>query len=148
MMYPSALRSTSVPPIWQTPIGRGRLIVSGALDAWRYRDVAFDGFWKALAADATSTEVTDVTEVTEGKPEGRSGGTEDTEALLRAWTASHHGSSFAETDLAALVPTLARTLAAPVEARPIYPMRSAWWIIPFAGLLGFEWWDRRKNGRR
>ena len=155
----------SVAPIWQTPIGRGRLIVSGALDAWRYRDVAFDGFWKALAADATSTEVTDVmevtegrpegrsggtdvTEVTEGKPEGRSGGTGDTEALLRAWTASHHGSSFAETDLAALAPTLTRTLAAPVEARPIHPMRSAWWIVPFAGLLGFEWWDRRKNGRR
>jgi hypothetical protein len=34
-------------------IGRGRVIVSGALDAWRYRDdAAFDGFWTALVADA------------------------------------------------------------------------------------------------
>jgi len=132
---------TSVVPVWQTPIGRGRLIVSGALDAWRYRDVAFDQFWKALAADAT-------TEVSEEKPEQRSGVTEDTEALLRAWTSSHHGSSLAESDLAELAPALSRTLAAPVESTPLHPMRSAWWIIPFAGLLGFEWWDRRKNGRR
>jgi hypothetical protein len=54
----------------------------------------------------------------------------------------------AESDLAALAPALSRTLAAPVESTPFHPMRSAWWIIAFAGLLGLEWWDRRKNGRR
>jgi len=33
-------------------LGRGRVIVSGALDAWRHRDAAFTGFWSALVADA------------------------------------------------------------------------------------------------
>jgi len=35
--------------------GEGRLIVSGALDAWRYRadaDASFDMFWRGLVADA------------------------------------------------------------------------------------------------
>ena len=36
-------------------IGRGRLIVSGALDAWRYRQIddGFNGFWRALAWEAS-----------------------------------------------------------------------------------------------
>lgn len=38
--------------------GAGRIIVSGALDAWRYRadpEVAFDNFWRGLVADAAAT---------------------------------------------------------------------------------------------
>lgn len=35
--------------------------------------------------------------------------------------------------------------AAPTE---IYPMRAAWWILPFAGLLSIEWWSRRRAGMR
>jgi hypothetical protein len=37
--------------------GEGRLIVSGALDAWRYRadaDASFDMFWRGLVADAAA----------------------------------------------------------------------------------------------
>jgi hypothetical protein len=37
--------------------GAGRIIVSGALDAWRYRadpEVSFDGFWRSLVADAAA----------------------------------------------------------------------------------------------
>ena len=142
-----------VAPIWQTAIGRGRLIVNGALDAWRYRDKAFDEFWKRLAS-----------EVTEGVPEvaafdsaqaapsdsrgaeRRDGGTEP--SLLQAWTSSHRGAVFTEADLAGLAPAVARAVAAPVETKSIHPMRSAWWIVPFAGLLGTEWFHRRKNGRR
>jgi hypothetical protein len=26
------------------------------------------------------------------------------------------------------------------------PLRAAWWSIPFALLLGVEWWWRRRNG--
>ena len=43
------------PVIWQMPVGAGRLVVSGALDAWRYRDPvasAFDVFWRMAIADA------------------------------------------------------------------------------------------------
>lgn len=34
------------------PSGNGRVIVSGAMDAWRYRDAtAFDAFWRSLVAE-------------------------------------------------------------------------------------------------
>ena len=29
-----------------------------------------------------------------------------------------------------------------------YPMRSAWWMLPFAVCLSIEWWLRRRNGLR
>jgi hypothetical protein len=30
----------------------------------------------------------------------------------------------------------------------VHPMRSAWWIVPFAGFLSLEWWLRRRQGLR
>ena len=33
-------------------------------------------------------------------------------------------------------------------AARIHPMRSAWWILPFAGCLSVEWWLRRRRGLR
>jgi len=43
------------PVVWQTAAGAGRLIVSGALDAWRYRgNPGFDRFWRGLLADAAT----------------------------------------------------------------------------------------------
>ncbi len=60
--WPSALPAgaTSIlggahPAVWESPIGAGRLVVSGALDAWRFRDPStskFDQFWRELLADA------------------------------------------------------------------------------------------------
>lgn len=46
------------PIIWSTSVGAGRLVVSGALDAWRFRDSAsshFDRGWQVLIADAASS---------------------------------------------------------------------------------------------
>jgi len=31
---------------------------------------------------------------------------------------------------------------------PVQPMRSAWWLVPFAGCLSVEWWLRRRTGLR
>jgi hypothetical protein len=47
-------RADNRPAIAATAIGRGRIITSGALDAWRYRDdgVAFDRFWSSMVAAA------------------------------------------------------------------------------------------------
>jgi hypothetical protein len=45
------------PVIWRTPMGAGRLVVSGALDAWRSRGadtLGFDRFWRSLVADAAA----------------------------------------------------------------------------------------------
>ena len=41
-----------------------------------------------------------------------------------------------------------RLLDRPVEARRTRPMHSAWWMVPFCGLLGLEWTLRRRRGQR
>jgi hypothetical protein len=32
------------------------------------------------------------------------------------------------------------------DRSPLHPMRSSWWIVPFAALLSSEWWLRRRAG--
>ncbi len=47
-----------VPAVWRVPIGNGTVIVSGALDAWRYRASAgsgFDAFWRTIVADGAES---------------------------------------------------------------------------------------------
>lgn len=54
---PIAKDSLQAPVVWETAVGAGRLIVSGALDAWRFRDPAqsqFEAFWRELLAAAGS----------------------------------------------------------------------------------------------
>jgi hypothetical protein len=44
--------------IWRSAVGVGRLVVSGALDAWRFRDRAasgFDRFWQTLIAETANS---------------------------------------------------------------------------------------------
>jgi hypothetical protein len=44
--------------VWESAVGAGRLIVSGAVDAWRFRDPAvsgFDRFWQSIIADAATS---------------------------------------------------------------------------------------------
>ena len=46
---------TSAPVIWRADRGPGRIVVSGALDGWRYRDApqsAFDAVWRRIVAEA------------------------------------------------------------------------------------------------
>jgi hypothetical protein len=50
-------RSGSSPSIVVNPSGNGRLVVAGAMDAWRYRDQdsgSFDTFWRSLVAQGAS----------------------------------------------------------------------------------------------
>ena len=50
-------RSGSLPAILSIPTGNGRIIVSGAMDAWRYRHLdsgAFDRFWTSLLAQGSA----------------------------------------------------------------------------------------------
>lgn len=45
----------TVPIVWRADRGPGRVVVSGALDSWRYRDApqsAFDAVWQRLVAEA------------------------------------------------------------------------------------------------
>jgi hypothetical protein len=50
---PVARDSTGRAILWQSPVGAGRLLMSGALDAWKFRDATlsgFDRFWQAAIA--------------------------------------------------------------------------------------------------
>jgi hypothetical protein len=50
-------RSGSASAIVVSPIGNGRIVVSGAMDAWRYRDLdsgGFDKFWRSLIAEGAA----------------------------------------------------------------------------------------------
>lgn len=219
--------------IWERPLGRGRLVVSGALDAWRYRAAAgarFDAFWRGVVAEAAaaapapvSVGVTPVVarpramvrvEVTlrdlllagageatarvstrlEGGvapvpvrlwPEepGRLRGrlrlpdapgayrlVVDTDAgsaavdllvltdavppgaaaapLLEAWAGANGGELVPASRLGDLPGVLDDAIAPQTFEMAVHPLRSGWWIVPFALVLGAEWWLRRRRGAR
>jgi hypothetical protein len=214
------------PVVWALPLGAGQLIVSGALDAWRYRDAStssFESFWRTTIADAATSAVPPVT-VSLSRRALRPGapvdlgvlvrdatlsdlsrpivtdiaGTLDDSVPVRLWpttpgqfsahlfpptaAGSHHISLVANgnseridfvVDSLADAPApdereligawshatggdvvTAQRLKATLDARlprtsrleTLHPMRSAWWILPFALLLAFEWWWRRRIG--
>jgi hypothetical protein len=72
----------------------------------------------------------------------------DDRPLVETWTAATGGLLVPESRLHELVPALERALAPPPERVRWHPMRSAWWIVPFALVLGAEWWMRRRLGLR
>jgi len=217
-----------------TPHGAGRILWSGALDAWRYRaeqDAAFDRFWRSVVAGmalATDAPV-DVTvapsvvlpgetarvtahihrgafAVADGRPlqvtarldsgeplrmwpdagadifsgsftantpalrgitvtasddEGR-GATgaalvvvdpaarhaESMRTPLALLAASHGGINVTPDRLPDLEDHLRREISAPTVRSTTHPMRSTWWMVPFAACLGGEWWVRRRRGLR
>lgn len=217
-----------------TPHGTGRLLVSGALDAWRYRadnEAAFDRFWRsAIAGVALAAPPPVDVEITPAvmspgetarvvarihrsafaaAPAGplRVSARLETGEPIRLWpepgadvfsgsfvaggpalqrvTVSAgedqatvvSGSALVAIDPAARraepfgpplamlaasrggidvtpdhLPDLEAYLRREVSAAPVrmttHPMRSGWWILPFAACLGGEWWLRRKRGLR
>jgi hypothetical protein len=50
--------------------------------------------------------------------------------------------------LADLEAYLRREVSAPLVRTTTHPMRSGWWIVPFAAGLTGEWWLRRRKGLR
>lgn len=224
------------PLVWSTPAGAGRVIVSGALDAWKFRDVAqsgFEKFWQeaiahAAQASAESVELrmsnvpvepgaavkfqltsrsATLTEATSAgstrstaavdleTPNGKSmvrvwptaipgefagivnapiepgtyritahadgattsmplvvsanatGGNAEESDVLAAWVAANGGEVIPASRMNELPALLQRKVTA-VERRVVWhPMRSAWWMVPFALGLGAEWWVRRRRGK-
>jgi hypothetical protein len=223
------------PVVWRAPLGAGRVVVSGALDAWRYRVTggsAFDDFWRetiAAAAAATPPPV-DVwidrtslapggtahaevmitaaalepggavptpiapSAVVEGPAgaspvrlwptrqpgrlvaelrapaagayrlvvtnggdrgdavftvrEGSQSAVAGGRALTEAWTRAHGGAAVDAGRPDDLDAALDRATRAEWRDERWHPMRSAWWILPFAALLGVEWTLRRTRGMR
>ena len=223
-------------------LGRGRVIASGALDAWRNRDGggAFKGFWTSLVADAgaaagaTLNVTVDPPLLAHGEeavvvaewrtladlpakmtaeaslrcggarssvrlwPGARPGtftGTVRAEAMgecdlavklseqslgttdaagerevkssvhisaghrtqknklapppvLTAAMAAHGGVVVTTGDESGLAARVREQMPARREPRESRPVRSPWWIVPFAACLGGEWWLRRRAGLR
>ena len=236
------------PVVWRTAVGAGQLIVSGALDAWRFRDStmsSFDAYWQSLIAEAasnspppmivslaepllhpgestelfvavrsavlrdgatsaelrqsnaaaTATSIVSAT-LESGEsaalqqnairlwPDGAIGTfrgnirapaasgparitvhiddlvgevtllvdstvhrvTRDDAALQRAWVAARHGTVVTQSQTALLADDIAKRVKADPRRERWYPMRSVWWLLPFAAALSFEWWLRRRGG--
>jgi hypothetical protein len=70
----------------------------------------------------------------------------DQRDLVVAWARAHGGDAFEYGRLDALPAALMAALAPAPRRVPWYPMRSAWWIVPFVLALGAEWWWRRRRG--
>ena len=222
------------PIVWAVQAGAGRVIVSGALDAWKFRDDAqsgFEKFWQQTigAAAGSAAPVIEIefaprpfepgdeveinvtaraaalAELRAGAPvraelavalvtdSGRSTvrlwptgtpgsfrgtvrapqqpGTYSVIAaangssasrplvvardvrtanssepgLLAAFTSAHGGSVVAAAQLAELPSLIERALQPSPRRVVSHPMRSAWWLLPFATALSIEWFMRRRR---
>ena len=222
---PLAKEGTAVPVIVSMPRGSGRLLVSGAMDAWRFRAAdngAFDRFWQgtlaglALAAPAPievrvappvlrpfeKGEVTVRVRSRDGaaigasidgdqpirlRPEPEAGVFRGTftargtpgrstidvhladsarqsasrtmlvqsdarriaaEPLLSMLSSSHRGIDVTPDRVAELERFVRGAVISPDAAVVRRPLRSSWWLLPFAACLSAEWWIRRRRGLR
>ena len=224
--------STRRAVVWSVALGAGRVLVSGALDSWHYRDPSssgFDAFWSNTIADlaAGAPRAIDITALhrvlapgqetrivvrlrdatmsnrpvrtagvsalligandsvpirlwpdqVPGKftgmivaprqsgayrlvvssagerselsiavdPAARAPSADDRD-LISAFVSSRGGSVVDEAQLTELPARLAAALPVVSRVETWHPMRSPWWILPFAILLGAEWWWRRRRG--
>ncbi len=217
----------AVPVIASMPRGDGRLLVSGAMDAWRFRAAgnnAFDRFWQSTIAGLAlavpppieisfvppllrpgeqgevmvrvrSRDVTAVRASLDGnqpirlQPEPEAGayrgrfiakgvagrstlavhadGGQPVSAsrtllvqadvqrarhtdgpALSMLSSSHRGIDVTPGHLADLERFLRAIVSSPPRPLVRHPMRSVWWILPFAFCLSAEWWLRRRRGLR
>jgi hypothetical protein len=227
---------TNRPMLWRVPLGAGRVTVSSALDAWRYRDrgrESFDRFWQTILAEASAASIPAVdvhvspaaasprenvdVDVTIRDAALRELGPRDTTHvgiaaeivgprfsrtrisvwpaanvgefhttirapndtgayrivvtsgglsadaslvvangasrpmpsdidLLESLAASRGGKVISAAALDGLAPAIAAIVRPASRAERWHPMRSVWWIVPFALALGAEWLLRRRAG--
>lgn len=227
--------SSKRPLVWSVSAGAGRVIVSGALDSWKYRDESqssFEKFWQQTIGEAANSAIAGVeielpntpqlpgtlvpirvTSRTAALAEPQPGGatnstmtvqleTPSGSKLIRVWPTASRGEFRGEfaapsspgafvvsavadgaRDHAPLVVDSGASVAsaharealsawvagkggevlpesriddiervvdgkvASVERRSVWhPMRSWWWLVPFAAGLSLDWWLRRRRG--
>jgi hypothetical protein len=221
------------PIVWSIPVGAGTVTVSGALDAWRFRDSAtsaFDDYWRYMIAGAaiasarpvsielsqrvvapgelvsvtvrlrdpglqplpTHASVTTTIEPATGGPDAavtlwptsavgalqgtirapdqpgtyqavaatdkdragtslivlpraRHDGLND-QIFLTDWVATRGGRAFGASQLSLLAAALRSAIHPTPRRERWHPLRSFWWLLPFALSLSAEWWLRRRRG--
>ena len=231
--------------VWQTPLGAGRVIVSGALDAWRYRareQNGFARFWTGVISDAAAAappavmvmpparvvapgsdmdvrvivrraQLSDASRpapLVDARARigavGASAAGADMAPLrlwptaergvfvapvrmpaapgtyrivvdavddrgvaigeaavdvvaaelppapgvtdLAAWTTAHGGVVVPGAEREDVVAAVRARVSSRAEPQRVHPMRSPWWLPLFVGVLGGEWWLRRRRGDR
>jgi hypothetical protein len=67
-------------------------------------------------------------------------------ATAAAWAQAHGGALVPAARADELPAMVLASVHRQPQPTPVHPMRSAWWIAPFALLLGAEWWSRRRRG--
>ena len=67
--------------------------------------------------------------------------------LLDTWSASRGGRVVAREQLDSVPAILEQVIKTAPRLTTWHPMRSPWWIVPFAMLLSCEWWLRRRRGQ-
>lgn len=217
--------------VWSVPVGAGRLLISGALDAWQHRGESsgFSSFWTGAVAELSSGAppaiavnlsrralrpgertharivlrepllsnrstrsasvgaalVSDRDSIVvrlwpdpkpgvftasivaprmpgvyrlvvrSGDDRAESSVAVDTAVraaryddpeVIKAFVSSRGGSVIAEKELHDLPARVASAIQVVSRVETWHPMRSPWWIAPFALLLGVEWWARRRRG--
>jgi hypothetical protein len=223
---PDADPAKALPVIVSAARGGGRLLLSGAMDAWRFRaadSAAFDRFWQSTIAglalavvppiaigvdpplfrpgepgavtvrmrpgDATAVSASIdgdqpvrllpepeaglyrgrfVAKQTPGLStiEVRASGAQPLSAShrfvvsagahrlapngapLAMLASSHRGIDVSPGRIPELERFVRGAVAAPRTRQIRHPMRSAWWMLPFALCLSAEWWLRRRRGLR
>ena len=109
----------------------------------------FEGEWRARRPGTYNVSVTagelrgDVTIAVTA--DARHGSTADPEGLALVTSASG-GRVFPHDQVPALVDAMQQAHPPRRSSRESHPMRSPWWVLPFAGLLCAEWAVRRKRG--
>jgi hypothetical protein len=93
-----------------------------------------------VSGDGTRVETPVVVATSVARP------TPESVERLSAWVESRGGHALPASKVDELGSALVSTIRPAKSPVTWYPMRNAWWIVPFALLLSVEWWMRRRRG--
>ncbi|MCA0376779.1 MAG: hypothetical protein LCH84_14095 [Gemmatimonadetes bacterium] len=116
-----------------TPLGGGRwqVAITAPADSGRWQLVATNSAARVAVPMLVGAMHRDVDEPA---------------AVLAAWATAHGGRVVASDSGAGLFDAVRAAQRATPPRTPWHPMRSPWWIAPFALALAGDWWLRRRRG--
>jgi hypothetical protein len=131
--------ATSVPLLVEHLPVPGRIRLRGA-----FRAPSQPGTYTVSVADEAGGTRTSATATLVVTADARS--IAPSPAILAAWADASGGRVIPSSRIADLRGDLRRRIPMSVQRVPWHPMRSPWWIVPFALALAAEWYWRRRRG--